>query len=316
MSEEPIGPLLARRWVFRGSDGVIAARPALTLTVYFDDARAWAATHAPALLALVLERWGGSLRWFATSREARWREIPEDPRELVDGLRWEGRPRHQLRFEVGDRCDAPRHGLRYREVDPSRTGQCGYAQVVLPLEAPSDDLLALAIELCQTTPITCAIGGLSFLTSRRYPRQAFDVAFRASKRFLGIDVTEPDAASRVASRALPSVGWLTYVGDALLERAGFPPDALASPPCCERGVSRIRARAGVLLRAGDAPDPGDVNLMEYPRALAALAADLDPLLAAARPLPGPFSVPAEPDGEPPQLTEAWLHRFSDPEAWL
>ncbi|MBC7174226.1 MAG: DUF3396 domain-containing protein [Polyangiaceae bacterium] len=63
-----------------------------------------------------------------------------------------------------------------------------------------------------------------------------------------------------------------------------------------------------LVRAGERPELGDQNALEYPQALREVAQRLDPFFVKELPeFPGRFTVE--------ERTSAWFHRFDFPEKW-
>jgi hypothetical protein len=128
-----------------------------------------------------------------------------------------------------------------------------------------------------------------------------DAIYAHARRYPGFDVGQHATWMSELHDRMRTVSWLTFVGPALLERvraagAALESDALVRVEPFGEGES-----AGVVFRAGDRPQPGDVNRREVPRAYA----EVDRRLRAVRASEGihfyaPWSA---------ATTEAWLRRF-------
>ncbi len=310
----PIGPLLPRA-VVAGDYEVVVARPVLALTLYLDRAERWASEWAPALLERFLFGMRAPVASFRTSNRDEWRPVPLDRAELVEALRAR-KPRHLFRFRVVDDEEVPTTAFAYREVDPRRSERTGHLQIVLPLDTPPEELLALAIEICQLHEVTCGVGGYAIAWNEDLPRNSFEAVYSLTKRYWGLDVQLPDAASAFARTHLPSVSWLTILGSSLLAARGVDGNALSEKLRTEGRALVLPTATGLCVRTGDAPELGDVNLMEHPFALGALGTLLASLtLTGGFEFPGPFSQPDEPDGGPLARTDDWRGRFVTMEGW-
>ncbi len=309
---EPV-KFLPERIFFHADPTVTVARPTLGLTLYLDDARAWASEHAASFFSTFLSSIDVSqLNFFTTSVLLDWRPLEPDQldelREHLSPGGLVGRMRHMFQFSVTDDLWAPRLGFVYREVDPSRSpAQRGYIQVFLPVTTNSDDLLALAIQAAQMYPIWAGVGGYTASWNRRKPRNAFKPVYQWCKRCLGMDVQAPDAMSHRVIDGLPGASWLTIVGNAARDRWEMDIGALQNRTW-RREVAVMPLTAATLIRAGSRPEAGDVNKLDYPEALSEAAQALEPYLVKEPPeLPGEFG-----EGE---CTDAWMRRFSFPEQW-
>lgn len=313
--------LMPDRVHLRDRPSVTLLRPVLQLTVYFEPTLEWAHTTAPSLLRSFLAlRSHSPPRLFRVASDARWRPLPDPVEELIDALPPSSfgtglRPGFRLR--VVDHPDAPSHAFVYREHDPRVGAPCGYMQVTLPTDRDPEELVALAIEIAQTAPIDQALAGYAWSWNEQLPRNAFGAVARRAERYLGVDVQHPDAASWHAHEVLLGAGWLTLIGGRLSRALGLDLDrAAATLRSPEVGATCMSLQHALLIRAGAAPEVGDVNAMELPLAQARVTAALAPHLGGDEPaLPGVFSEPETPEDHPPEgRTAAWRRRLLSADA--
>ncbi len=288
-------------------------RPVLALTVYLERETEWARRWAAELFASFRARpFAAALRWSRSSITSDWRPTRDDL-AIQDALSNGSSPRHLLRLRIADDPNVPNVAFTYREVDPSRARRAGYVQLVIPIDSDPDELLALAIEVAQQADAACMIGGPALVWNEELPRNSFDAIYRLCKRFAGIDVQLPDEANAFAKRRLPSVAWLTFVGNRMMALHGMSPRELVPAPT-SAGVSTVETRTGLVFRAGAVPELGDINAMEDPVALRALTRHLAAfLIGDDLSFPGRFR--GEPMQEPADHTSAWRTRLVDPERW-
>jgi hypothetical protein len=285
-------------------------QPGLGLTVYFEDGLPWAETGAAELFDRFLEvvppyrfkRW-------TTSTFDDWRDVhlalPEIRTQLsIRNIT--GRVRHLWSFRIGERPDAPEVELAYREVARGPMSPLGYVELQMPIDVDPAELLALTIEVGQRFPVTFAIGGYRVSWNRHYPRNAHHWFWRFARRFLGFDMQNPERAAWRAAQWLPGSSWLTLIGstEALDEDAR----ATLKARTWERDIAVIPLAAGLLLRAGEHPQIGDVNQMEFPFAQAEVARALHPFFDPSP--PGPDGVVEEED-----LQRDWRDRLVSLEEW-
>jgi len=301
----PVPPI-----VLRDARDVRVARVALGLTLYLDDALPWARGGAAAALrAFVAAAPSGRLRWYTTSAMDTWDRCGSDTlARLADSLTlpWGSvAPRHCFELRVADDTDAPALGFSYREVDAARRGGAGWLQIVLPDDHDPSDLLHLALELGHAHPFLGGVGGYVAAWNRDQRAAAFRAMRAWCKRYVGMDVQDPDAMSWRARAALPGIGWLTLLGPGLLRALPGACD-LAAP--WHEPVAVMPLSHGTLVRAGERPTLGDLNALVYPAAYAEVAHRLAPLLPAD---PRPFPQ----WGDDAMETAAWVRRFVAPEGW-
>jgi hypothetical protein len=156
-------------------------------------------------------------------------------------------------------------------------------------------------------PLWWGTAGLFFVAREGPTGLAWDAIAAAAKRHWAVQVLDAPALQWDALAGLPSIGWLTMVGDALAETAGLGPERFAGAG--ERSVYLRRGRFGVACAAGSAPIRGDINRNEALEPYRAVNDMLSPLLLqSTRPWSGVFAKP--------ELRQAWIGRFGQPEAWL
>lgn len=305
--------LLPSRVWLRDEPEVSLVRPALVLTLYLDEAHEWAMHHAEATARLFVSRVRPTdLRWFTTSSIAQWRHLPpEEMEEVLSSISARTllrRARHLLRVRLADDHGAPSLGFVYREVDPSLTSALPYVQITLPQTTPSDELLAFAIELAQTVPFSVGVAGWSFSWNPLFPKNCFTTMFGLLKRFVGVDVQHPERTAWIARDVIPGPAWLTLVSNAAAERMGLDRGELLARSWASE-VTVLPLQRSLLIRAGERPMVGDLNLMEYPHAMAEASAVLARHYPEEPPaLPGRFE---REEGS----TLAWMQRLVSPEGW-
>jgi hypothetical protein len=290
---------------------IAVARVALGLTVYLDEPLVWAREGAAAVLSGFLVRAPETgVAWYTTSLLSDWQRVGRASAEkLAEGLsRWQlTRPRHLLWVRVVDDTGAPSVAFSYREVDTERSGRAGFLQLILPQDHEPGALLDLALEVGESWPVLCAVGGHVATWNEYEKPTAFWQIYEWCRRYLGLDAQDPDAVSRHVARGLPGTSWLTLIGDALADSLGVDPGALQSHSW-KTAVSVSRLTRGTLLRAGDAPELGDRNRLAYPASYAEVARRLAPYLLADP--PEYFGGFAE-----HKATKRWMHRFLRPSEW-
>lgn len=291
---------------------VCVANPVLTLTAYLDTPLDWARTHLRTVLTTFVNTVGAErVPWYLTGMSTQWLRLrPQETTQLLGDamLHWTRNVvRNHFWLRLQDRTDAPECGFYYRELDPQQSGRAGYLQLFLPLETHPDDLLQLALEIANTGAVVSMVGGYGYsVLDGHYKATAFS-AFRSyAKRYLGVDLQDPDQMAWHAHDQVPGSGWLTLVSDKLLAEMNVQRqdlDALKS----HRDVVVMALPNALLLRAGDAPTVGDRNTLVFPDAYAAVARALSPHFPTLLSFWGSFQEHND--------TNAWLQRFAEPGGW-
>lgn len=282
----------------------------LGLTLYLDRSQVWAREGAGAILRafLGLVPLDTRLR-FTTSKIQHWIPIGRDPRDILKSLSQgqTARVRHQFELRVADQTGAPDVGFRYREVDDRRLDRTGFIQIHLPATSDPEDLLSLAGYAGAEYPIHCGVGGYQVSWSPRHRSTAYWWAYRWCRRFLALDVQDPDRMGWNANRLLPGASWLTLLSSPFAKRRSI--DVVAAQRRrWESGVSVGSLGRSLIVQAGSEPELGDLNQLVYPKALAEASRWLAPhFVQTPQEHLGGFY------GE--KLTVPWLRRFVDPEGW-
>lgn len=191
----------------------------------------------------------------------------------------------------------------YATIAPAQTGPWLESRAMLAVTMPRETelarLRALATLVAERLRIRWGVAGLAY-GAWEFDRHVDtrDAVFAHARRHPGYDVGEHATTMDVFHDRLRTVSWLTFVGPALLAELEAPPAART------RAVKIEPAGEGVLLVAGEAPQAGDVNRRELPRAYAEVDAILRPIRAGARDglhFGAPWSE---------ATTARWLERFA------
>jgi hypothetical protein len=195
------------------------------------------------------------------------------------------------------------HSILHREGAAFET--CAMLRVTVPVSVDLTEFRERCIQLAETLPIRWGCAGL-MLSGREfhdYPGTA-EAMYAVARRYPGYDpgyyfaqgnlTTDLSAHLVVWHDHLRTVSWLNFLGPALLARLGRPLSNL--------GRCRVETRGELtLVQAGDAPEVGDVNRPDFPRAYR----DADALLGVLRPQSTVhFLYPWSEDS-----TAEWLTRF-------
>lgn len=296
--------------VLADAPDVGVVRLALGLTLYLDQPAVWAERAASKVFRSFCSRVpSGSLEWYTTSQLEEWNSVDGDRlEEIATALStWLGHPRHLLQLRVVDDTDAPSCGFVYREIDPRRARRAPTLELILPPGSDPALLHELAVEVASTAPILCGTGGYLATWNPHEKSTAFWDIHGWCKRFVGIDVQDPDAMAWRVLEGLPGTNWLTLLGPGLADRLQLDWKALAAGTW-DPGTDVRSLPHALLVRAGDAPTVGDLNAGEYPVAYAQAARRLGHVLVKDPPeYWGGF--------HENQDTAKWLRRFVEPEGW-
>ncbi len=257
---------------------VSVAEVALGLTLYLDEPERWAHEGAAAMLAAFLEvAPRDRLVWYTTSMIPDWHRVGRDEFpglvEVLSSPWTQRRVRHHFSFRLVDNVGAQNVGFTYHEVDSSRDGRAGFLQLLLPQEHDPNDLLQLALQVGHHWPIWSGIGGYLATWHAHMKAEGWDLLYGWARRYLGLDLQDPEAGSWQAPHGLLGTNWLTLIGNRLAESreidlAGLRAHAFAND------VAVVPVQGGVVVRAGAAPTLGDLNQLVYPSAYAEVARQL------------------------------------------
>ena len=293
---------------FRRGDGLPIARVVLGATLYLDEPHLWAQEGAAALLRAFLEVAPRErLTAYTTTKLRGWQAVAgHDLAHLPEVLStpWiSKRLRHCFSFRLADTAGAPACGFAYHEVDPGRTDRCSWIQLVLPDDADPAALLRLVRLAGGEWTLLSATAGYQLSLQREPFDTRRGIAWSLCKRYLCLDVPDPETHCQYARRGLLGVGWLTFLGRRLADAIEADLEALGKERF-EDGGRVDELPGGLLFRTGPEPTLGDAHALVYPRAHAEVARRLDALLVAPAP-----SFHGEAD------TTAWRDRFVAPDGW-
>ncbi|MBX3222288.1 MAG: DUF3396 domain-containing protein [Labilithrix sp.] len=173
--------------------------------------------------------------------------------------------------------------------------------LTVPLTTPLDELAALATAVAGDLRIRWGAAGLAYGAWEldRYG-ETRDAVYAHARRHPGFDVGQHATWMRAFHDRVRTVSWLTFLGKGLVEELGARNSAaLAS----DELVTVNPCGDGVVLVAGERPDPGDVNRRRVSRAYAHADRRVRPVRAAEGiHFYAPWSA---------STTEAWLRRFEE-----
>ncbi len=300
--------------VSRRDSGERVAVIGLGLTAYLADPTAWAqgglVTALDELRALLPD---APFAHFTTSAMTRWAALTPEGLDTVRRAlvtRHDPLPvvQHGFSLQLADDPGAPTLGFRYTEVDPARADRAAVLELTLPPDSDPGLLFQLAMALSHAGALHALTAGYALRWNPRWRREAFNHFHVWSRRVLGVDAGDPEELAWEAPTSLPGVNWLTLVGRSVARARDLDLVPLVTR-AWENAVKTFSTPAGLLLRAGDAPTPADLNALDLPLAYAEVTRALEPLLLTApKDFWGAFL-------EGPARTRHWHRRLLDPEAW-
>ena len=300
--------------VSRRDSGERVAVMGLGLTAYLAAPIAWAQGGLVAALDEVRAMLPDApFAHFTTSAMTRWAELTPATFDTVRRAlvaRHDPLPvvQHGFSLQLADDPGAPTVGFRYTEVDPTRADRAAVLELTLPPDSDPGMLFQFAMSLAHAGELHALTAGYALRWNPRWRREAFNHFYVWSRRYLGVDAGDPEELAWAAPTSLPSVNWLTLVGRSLAHTRDLDLVSLVTR-AWQTDVKAISTPAGLLLRAGDAPTPADLNALDLPLAYAEVTRALEPLLLdAPKDFWGAFL-------EGPARTRHWHRRLLDPEAW-
>jgi Protein of unknown function (DUF3396) len=252
---------------------------------------------------LVRYRRGAQAQWNRLSVEPAGAHAVLDRVDTGAGCRW-------LELAVGDDSD----DLRMKSVDllpVNGEERASHVYVQFPPQAVPTDVIRLAEWSIRNLPLLWGSAGLSFFHINGPRFIAYRRIAAMAKRNWCVQIQDMSTLQWDALHGMPSVNWLTLVGNEFAESKGFGVGAIAAKAAelVNEGVFHRQGAHGLALAAGRQPLLGDINIGEDVSAYARVAELVKPLrLQEHTPLAGPFARP--------EVMNAWLQRFENPQAWL
>jgi Protein of unknown function (DUF3396) len=244
--------------------------------------------------------------------QAQWSNLPDkttDAQAILDRIDT-GAGCRRLELAFGD----DRDGAHLELVDLLPVlgeERASYVRMRFPSETQPVDIVRLAEWTIQHLPLSWGAAGLTFehISGSRF------IACRKiaglAKRNWGVQIQDMSALQWDALRGMPSVNWLTLIGNEFARSKGLSVETLAGDAAqlVQRGIYHRVGTYGIALAAGPKPMLGDINIGEDISAYARVAELIQPLLLTEHtPLAGPFAHP--------EVLAAWLRRFENPQGWL
>jgi hypothetical protein len=189
-------------------------------------------------------------------------------------------------FEVAchggkDRPSPSPYALRFAclIVDPDARpvfGNRAVLRVAVPTTWPLRDFYDRVCALAQTLRVRWGAAGFMYSGWEYYAHNTtWQAIFAHARRHMGFDVGYYNNQLVEWHDAIRSVNWLTILGPAFVERL----DKAGRRPETNPLVAVEPLGAGLLLRAGDVPQAGDINRLQIPAAYVTADAMVRPIRA-------------------------------------
>lgn len=295
-------------------NGIVAARIGFLCTLYFlapgDPAvRARLGQAVDGLLA----EFGAAMRWVQTSDGASPAAIESTLPAAIGRTIAATDPNETVSFLIhsGERQqDAGHHSIAAFAPFDAPFSQLGYLTFTAGIGAlasrPPGSILAVITRLCDVLKPLHGYAGLGIIRHPNpYPaRKADPLVIPLARRFPGLELDMPISHRRKLRDGIKGINWLTIIGDVLCAKLSGR-SALAQAAIAE-GLGTIEYEGGVIIQAGDAPEPGDLDRDVVPPAYRIANALLYPLRA----VYDDVIIAEEVDGfDREAFTSAWLSRF-------
>lgn len=181
-----------------------------------------------------------------------------------------------------------------KEMLPTRA----MVRVLVPCTWPLDDFRARAIELAKVLPVRWGNAGLAFAGwELSWYQEVRAGVFAHARRYPGFDMGQYASLMNELHHAMRTVSWLNFVGPSLMKVL----KQKGRPPAATDVLSVQRVDDLTIVQAGAAPEPGDNNRLDVPRAYVQADAALRPIR-----LKPPLDFHGAWDEG---TTEAWITRF-------
>lgn len=306
---------LAQTYVIPPATADVAIRQALTVFV-----RGSFAPHAHVLETLwrrlFFSRSGARLKFRRSISDASWEALSGADREgdfarLFDlsgpllGCRG---------VEFAERSDDPLTGASLQVVDLATVNgveRASHLRFMFEDSVSGQEVVSLAEWLLDHLPVWWGSAGFVFDYVGGPSYTAYGKIAALAKRYWCVQLQEVSLLQWDALRGMPSVNWLTLIGDECARSKEMSIERVTTDAANLKAVGLFHRQGanGVALAAGPRPVYGDINVGEDIAAYKRIAQLIEPLLLTEHaPLFGPFSRP--------EVLDAWLRRFEAPQAWL
>jgi len=255
------------------------------------------------------------LHWYSTHTMSHYK--PTTTRTfgmLTTWLKPGGKPRDTFSLDLksGDR-ERSNPEYRYKISGHERNtmyfkGKSNHIRALFPsalLAQAPNEFLQIVIDLCNQVPFLSGHAGFVFERSPYQEARSYQIAYALGMRYVGVDIADIFNVPYAVERdGVKGVNWLTILSYPFLEELGGRPaiDHLTS-----KNIDVIDTKYGVILKAGDKPQIGDVNRGKLPEEYRLVYNVIKPLQERAVERCTPFDL-ATPDEY--ERTQNWYRRFA------
>lgn len=260
------------------------------------------------------KRYGDRLRYYQLSDSTKWKKVlPKDVHKVsgwFSDARSLAEPLLGITVHMHDIADEPRPPLfemMFDHIYPDYPR--GMFRIALPIDAVSrdaTDVLDLVDDAMAEFPVHWGSAGYAFYwetNDTKIDNFANQWLGRHLAKHPGLSTGNLMEFGLFVEQGLASIGWLTFVGDALIEKLGGRQALEAASKSV--GVGLRPYTKGVALQAGSVPELGNINRKQRLDRFHEVGRILEPIFATDRALEN-LSV----DGfDDPDKELAWLKRF-------
>lgn len=253
-----------------------------------------------------------NLRWYCTENMRRHKPVNSRAFGLLRGWLKKGAPKRDvINIEITsaeEYANAAEFGFWVYGDERSGGYQddAGMVRLVFPAEwgiNRSDEMLNVAVDLCNNFPFQSGHAGYVLQTTRYRTAHSEKAAWRLASRYHGLDIkNELRDRLAVANDGIKGVNWLTMLCADFVDRLGGQ-DRLRNSLI--KAVDLVSVQGGLILKAGQSPVICDLNkgnkLPSYQSVYKAVKVMQIPTIDRY----GSFDLP----GDASSKTDAWLQRY-------
>jgi len=187
-------------------------------------------------------------------------------------------------------------------------GKSNHIRALFPsglLAQEPNRFLKVVIDLCNHVPFLSGHAGFVFERSPYHEERSYQVAYALGMRYVGVDIADIHNIPRAVKRdGVKGVNWLTILSYPFLEELG---GRKAIDNLTSKNIDVIDTEYGVILKAGDKPQIGDVNRGKIPAEYRLIYDVIRPIQerTVERCIPFDLSTPDE-----YERTQKWYRRFA------